>query len=78
MEYPTISQIMQHINQIMGLDPNPHPRDMMPNPEFIHQLTSSERMQVNDNLELKRVKVMSEICLEPVWIGFGLLAYKPK
>ncbi|XP_015169599.1 ubiquitin domain-containing protein DSK2b-like isoform X1 [Solanum tuberosum] len=45
MEYPAISQIMQHMNEIMGLDPNSHPRDMMPNPEFIRQLTSSERMQ---------------------------------
>ncbi|KAK6796565.1 hypothetical protein RDI58_004266 [Solanum bulbocastanum] len=45
MENPAISQIMQHMNQIMGLDPNSHPGDMMPNPEFIRQLTSSERMQ---------------------------------
>ncbi|XP_069150427.1 ubiquitin domain-containing protein DSK2b-like [Solanum lycopersicum] len=43
--YPSISQIMQHINQIMGLDPNSHLGDMMPNPELIHQLMSSERMQ---------------------------------
>nr|XP_025884878.1 ubiquitin domain-containing protein DSK2a-like [Solanum lycopersicum] len=43
--YPSISQIMQHINQIMGLDPNSHRGDMMPNPELIHQLMSSKRMQ---------------------------------
>nr|XP_025885007.1 ubiquitin domain-containing protein DSK2b-like [Solanum lycopersicum] len=43
--YPSISQIMQHINQIMELDPNSHNGDMMPNRELIHQLMSSERMQ---------------------------------
>ena len=32
----------------MELDPNSHNGDMMPNPELIHQLMSSERMQVKN------------------------------
>ncbi|KAK4430359.1 Ubiquitin domain-containing protein DSK2b [Sesamum alatum] len=60
MQNPTMSQMMhsllsnpQDMNQILGLnvqlqnmlDSNPQLRDMMQNPEFVHQMTSPEMMQ---------------------------------